>query len=233
MAFPADKDSEGRLIVPSSEITMPRIGEPSSEDIEYEPPFLPSLPHNPLKALLVPRPIGWISTRGEDGDNLSPYSFFGYLAPDVVFFGAGGPHVDGGEKDALRDARTSRAFCVNLVPWSQRITMSASAAEVPRCVDEFCMPLAPGHLPEAVALEKAACHCIDAPCVAGSPLVLECEVLELVTLTENHDVVVIGKVVQVAAGDEDVPVASRGGYYNYFRVAPEHCFGPEFEDSLW
>ena len=54
----------------------------------YRPEAGHGLPHNPFNAIVAPRPIGWISTRGSDGDNLAPYSFFNavaYLPPQVMF----------------------------------------------------------------------------------------------------------------------------------------------------
>lgn len=75
MVFPSQKDAEGRWIIPRSEPTPPREGGFAEKDLSYVPPQLPALQFNPLKALIVPRPIGWISTRGPSGDNLSPYSF--------------------------------------------------------------------------------------------------------------------------------------------------------------
>ncbi|CAE8673138.1 unnamed protein product [Polarella glacialis] len=223
MPFPAEKDAAGCWIVAGSEPMIPRTGAHLREDLVYEPPRLPCLPHNPLKALVVPRPIGWISTRGEFGDNLSPYSFFGYLAPDVVFFGAGGVHVDGGEKDAVRDARSSGVFCVNMVPWKLRVAMNASAAEAPHGVDEFSLPTAAGHDSDDIMLEKASCEHIDAPRVGNSPMHLECKVLEIIALTEDQDVVVVGRIVH-AAGSADGAIAARGGYFNYFRMSEEHVF---------
>ncbi|CAK0854307.1 unnamed protein product [Prorocentrum cordatum] len=202
----------------------------------YLPPQLPGLPFNPFKALLVPRPIAWVSTRGDGGDNLSPYSFFGHLAPDVVFFGAGGAHADGGEKDALRDARSSGVFCVNAVPWELRLAMSASAAEAPRGEDEFELAAAPGCLAGAARPRKGACARIDAPCVANAPLRLECRVLALVAMAEALDVAVVGQVLHVAGeglGGAASGVAARGGYHNYFRVAAEHTLDPFDAAAAW
>mmetsp|Transcript_7355 Transcript_7355/g.18478 ORF Transcript_7355/g.18478 Transcript_7355/m.18478 type:complete len:258 (-) Transcript_7355:112-885(-) len=237
MIFPSEVDAEGRWIVPASEPIAPR-GTPSpgvsvAEDLVYMPPLLPDLPYNPFKALVVPRPIGWISTRGESSDNLSPYSFFGYLSPSIVFFGAGGSHSDGGgEKDALKDSRTSGVFCVNVVPWRLRLAMSASSAAAPRGADEFLLHVSPASAEAAAAeaAQKGTCEKINAPCVSNAPLRLECEVMELVKMTDDHDVIVIGKVVHVV-GAMDGPVASRGGYMNYFRIASEHCFAPEARAS--
>lgn len=237
MPFPQERDVEGRWLVPKcTRAAPPAAGDCSQGDLEYLPPELPDLPFNPFKALIVPRPIAWVSTRGEAGDNLSPYSFFGYLAPDVVFFGAGGAHVEGGEKDALRDARSSGVFCVNAVPWELRLAMSASSAEVPRGDDEFVLPVAPGCFEGAPRAVKGACAHIDAPCVANAPLRLECRVLALVKFAEALDVAVVGRVLH-GAGDGleggALAVAARGGYYNYFRIATEHSFDPLDMAATW
>jgi len=232
MQFPDTQDEDGAWVVPGSRPATPREGQRLGDDVVYEPPLLPPLEHNPFKALLVPRPIAWISTRGRDGDNLSPYSFFGYLAPDVVFYAVGGAHVDGGEKDALRDARDSGEFCVNTVPWALRGAMSASAAEVPHGTDEFTLPVAGESRAPGAEVVKAACAHVGAPCVGGAALRLECRVLEFVAMAEDHDVVVIGRVVHTE-GDASAPVAARGGYHNYFRIADEHTFLPDDGDAAW
>ena len=76
----------------------------------YEPQNGHGLPHNPFSAIVAPRPIGWISTRGPLGDNLAPYSFFNALAyapPQVMF--------SGGPKDSIRAVRETGVFAVNMV----------------------------------------------------------------------------------------------------------------------
>ena len=63
----------------------------------YDPSEGHGLPHNPLNAIVSPRPIGWISTRSYDGiDNLAPYSFFNAVAytPPQVMFSATSSKVD-------------------------------------------------------------------------------------------------------------------------------------------
>ena len=74
----------------------------------YEPKNGVPLPHNPLNAIVVPRPIGWISTLSAKGvPNLAPYSFFNAVAyyPPQVMFSATSNHRFGGLKDAVADAR--------------------------------------------------------------------------------------------------------------------------------
>lgn len=85
----------------------------------YEPKNGYDLPENPLNALVIPRPIGWISTLNSEGvPNLAPYSFFNAVAytPPQVMFAATGGHAFGGSKDAVSDAEA--AACRNdLTTW--------------------------------------------------------------------------------------------------------------------
>jgi flavin reductase (DIM6/NTAB) family NADH-FMN oxidoreductase RutF len=86
------------------------------------------LPHNPFKAIIAPRPIGWISTRSTVGDNLAPYSFFNAVAdnpPQVIF-------ASDGMKDTATAAKESGVFCVNFVTQSLLSSMNASSANCPR-----------------------------------------------------------------------------------------------------
>ena len=59
----------------------------------YEPSSGHNLPHNPFKAIVAPRPIGWIGTRSKDGAvNPSPYSFFNVVSdtPPMIMFSSSG-----------------------------------------------------------------------------------------------------------------------------------------------
>ena len=93
----------------------------------YEPKDGSGLPHNPLNAIVVPRPIGWISTLSAEGvPNLAPYSFFNAVAytPPQVMFAATSNHQFGGLKDAVIDAQTTGEFVVNVATWEMRDTVS-------------------------------------------------------------------------------------------------------------
>ena len=95
------------------------------------------LPHDPFKALAVPRPIGWISTVSKSGvANLAPYSFFNAVAekPHYVVFGSGGI------KDSLANIEETGEFVCNIATYDLRHQMNISSATVPHGVDEF--PLA-------------------------------------------------------------------------------------------
>jgi len=92
------------------------------------------LPHDPFKAIVAPRPIGWISTRALDGRiNLAPYSFFnGFCsAPPIVGFSSEG------WKDSAAFAKESGEFVVNLATLSLRDPMNATSAPLARGANEF------------------------------------------------------------------------------------------------
>jgi len=159
----------------------------------YEPSRGHGLPHDPFKAIVAPRPIGWISTRAKDGSlNLAPYSFFNALSgkPPLVWFSS-----DGG-KDSDVFAIESGEFVVNLVGRDFAKKMNASSVNAPRGVSEF------GY----AGLEAVASRLVAAPRVAGVPAALECRVTE--TFTPRgldgqaiEAVVVIGEVVGVHIDD--------------------------------
>lgn len=92
------------------------------------------LPHNPSKAIVSPRPIGWISTKSASGAlNLAPYSFFNMAAtePFLVWFSSEG------EKDSVIFARERGEFVANLVSRDLAEKMNASSVDAPRGVSEF------------------------------------------------------------------------------------------------
>ena len=164
----------------------------------YEPKDGSGLPHNPLNAIVVPRPIGWISTLSAEGvPNLAPYSFFNAVAytPPQVMFSATSNHKFGGLKDAVADAQATGEFVVNVATWELREQMNASAVPAPREVDEF----------EYAGLTKAESRLVSCPRVAESPVHLECRyTTSLEVLSDNSDdpnTVVFGEVVGVNIDD--------------------------------
>src|SRR5215207_4758084 len=97
------------------------------------------LPYNPLKACVVPRPIGWISTLSGDGRvNLAPYSFFNMFSydPPFIAFSGGANLEDDGIKDTAANAQETGEFVYNLATWAQREAVTATASIVDRGVDE-------------------------------------------------------------------------------------------------
>ena len=177
------------------------------------------LPHNPFNAVVAPRPIGWISSRGADGlDNLAPYSFFNavaYVPPQVMFASTSAKPDRGDTKDSVANIRETGAFCVNIVEWAMREAMNATSAGFGREVDEFA----------AAGVAREECRTVACARVAGAPAALECRLTRIVTLPGAANFVVFGEVTGVHLRDDclhdgvfDItrfqPVA-RCGYMDY------------------
>ncbi len=162
----------------------------------YEPRHGHGLPHNPFNAIVTPRPIGWISTRGADGqDNLAPYSFFNavaYVPPQVMFASTSAKPDRDGTKDSVANIRETGVFCVNVVEYAARDVMNSTSGAWPRTVDEF----------DHAGLPREACRIIPASRVAGAPAALECRVTQIVTLEGEANFVVFGVVVGVHLRDD-------------------------------
>ncbi|PJE31987.1 NADH-FMN oxidoreductase RutF, flavin reductase (DIM6/NTAB) family [Pseudooceanicola antarcticus] len=187
----------------------------------YEPKSGHPLPHNPFKAIVAPRPIGWISTRGSLGDNLAPYSFFNAVSDSpmqVMFSSTGGKPDREVSKDSVAQIRETGVFCCNLVSFALRDEMNASSAGLPAGEDEFA----------AAGLQKADCETIDCPRVAAAPAALECRLTQIVKLLGESNYMVLGEVTGVHI-DEDFLVdgmfdvtraqtLSRLGYRDYAAV---------------
>src|SRR5687768_8838967 len=93
-----------------------------------------TLPHDPFKAIVAPRPIGWITSISARGDiNLAPYSYFnGVLSrPNLVMFSSEG------FKDSVRNIRETEEFVCNLATWDLREAMNATSAPFPYGVNEM------------------------------------------------------------------------------------------------
>ncbi|MGI3163258.1 flavin reductase family protein [Pseudooceanicola sp. 200-1SW] len=187
----------------------------------YAPKDGHGLPHNPFKALVAPRPIGWISTRGALGDNLAPYSFFNAVAdtpPQVMFASTGAKADRPANKDSVAQIRETGVFCCNIVSYALRDAMNASSAALAAGEDEFA----------AAGLEKAPCQLIDCARVAAAPAALECRMTQIVELAGAANTMVIGEVVGVHIADEAltegqfdvarVQTLSRLGYRDYSAV---------------
>ena len=164
----------------------------------YRPSEGHGLPHNPFNAIVTPRPIGWISTRGADGrDNLAPYSFFNavaYVPPQVMFASTSSKPDRGDTKDSVSNIRETGVFCVNIVEYAARDVMNASSAMVDRDVDEF----------ELAGIDKAACDTIAASRVANAPASLECKLTQIIQLEGESNFAVFGEVTGIHMRDDCV-----------------------------
>ncbi len=147
---------------------------------------------DPFKAVMVPRPIGWISTLSPDGiANLAPYSFFNAFSDGPIYVAFG----SGGRKDTLRNVEATGEFAFNLATFSLREAMNTSSATVPHHIDEF----------ELAGLSKAPCRLIKAPRVGESPVCFECRHFQTVPLPDDDghvgDWMVIGRVIGIHIDD--------------------------------
>ena len=176
----------------------------------YRPEDGHGLPHNPFNAIVTPRPIGWISTRGTDGrDNLAPYSFFNavaYTPPQVMFASTSTKPDRDGTKDSMANIREAGVFAVNVVSFDLRHAMNATSAPLAADKDEFA----------AAGLEKGQCETIDCPYVVAAPATLECRLTRIVTLPGAANLVAFGEVTGVRIRDE----ALVDGRFDLTRVKP-------------
>lgn len=189
----------------------------------YEPGITPhGLPHDPFKSCVIPRPIGWISTVDEEGqDNLAPFSQFQNVTfdPPIVMF-ASNQNSRGQRKDTVRNAEATGQFVWNMATYALREAVNISAEELPHGVDEF----------ERAGLSKLASRLVKPKRVAGSPIHFECTYLNTLRFPGSSSMgtvdVVFGRVVAVHIDDAYIndqglvdvlkiePLA-RMGYYDY------------------
>jgi len=152
------------------------------------------LPRDPFKALVAPRPIGWISTVDKAGrPNLAPYSFFNAVAsdPPCVLFGAGMNPRGSNVKDSQRNAEETGEFVVNLVTYDLRDAMNKTSAHLAHGENEF----------DAAGLEMLPSTLVKPPRVKASPVHLECRYMQTVEVPCNtpggRNFVVFGQVVGI------------------------------------
>ncbi|MDE3078680.1 MAG: flavin reductase family protein [Paracoccaceae bacterium] len=162
----------------------------------YRPADGHGLPHNPFNAIVTPRPIAWVSTRGADGsENLAPYSFFNavaYVPPQVMFASTGTKGDRDFGKDSLSNIRDTGVFCVNIVEYAAREAMNRTSGPWPKETDEFT----------DAGIARAACETIACSRVAGAPASLECRMTQIVTLEGQGNFLVLGEVVGVHLRDD-------------------------------
>jgi flavin reductase (DIM6/NTAB) family NADH-FMN oxidoreductase RutF len=175
------------------------------------------LPHDPFKAIVTPRPIGWVTTIGKSGEiNLAPYSYFNAVStrPPCVMF------ASEGYKDSVANIAETGEFVCNLAVWDLRDQVNQTSATFPRGVNEM----------DEAGLAPAPSRLVKPPRVARAPCAMECKLLQVVPL---HDLsgkpldrhITIGQVVGVHIDDRFIknglldtaamqPIA-RCGYHEY------------------
>ena len=172
------------------------------------------LRYNPLKACVVPRPIGWLTTISAAGIvNLAPFSFFNLLSydPPFVMFSAGVHEADGGKKDSVANVEATGEFVFNMTTWAQKDQMNETARIIERGVDEMA----------AVGLEALPSRLVRPPRVKGSPVHFECRLHQIVVLPGNKPSsihhVVIGRVLAVHIDDA---VLTADGRVDLVKIRP-------------
>lgn len=161
----------------------------------YRPQDGHGLPHNPFSAIVAPRPIGWISSRGAAGDNLAPYSFFNataYVPPQVMFCSTHTKPDRPGTKDSMAQIAETHVFCVNIADGAMRDQVNASSAPLPAGTSEF----------QACAIAAAECETIDCPRVEGAAAALECRLTRIVRLAGDANYMALGVVTGIHLRDD-------------------------------
>jgi flavin reductase (DIM6/NTAB) family NADH-FMN oxidoreductase RutF len=166
------------------------------------------LPRDPFKAIVSPRPIGWITSMSAKGEiNLAPYSFFNAVSdePPIVLFSSEGP------KDSLVFVEQTKEFVCNLATFELRTAVVETSAHFPRGVNEMAQS----------GLAPAPCRLVRPPRVAASPCALECKLLQIIDLVDlagkpAHRHVVVGQVVGIHIDDRFI----RDGRLDTAAMAP-------------
>jgi flavin reductase (DIM6/NTAB) family NADH-FMN oxidoreductase RutF len=154
------------------------------------------LSHNPFKAIVAPRPIGWISAMSRAGEvNLAPYSFFNAIQsnPDLVMFSSDG------KKDSIAFIEETGEFVCSLATYDLRHEMNMTSAPLPRGSSEFVH----------AGLTMAPSRIVQPPRVAESPTAMECKLLQIISPNQLSGEsagchVVIGQVVAFHIDDRFV-----------------------------
>lgn len=206
---------------------MPNETTVSDDFHYYDPARGHGLAHDPFKAIVGPRPVGWISSRDAQGRvNLAPYSYFNAFhdKPPIVAFGSTG------WKDSIRNVQETGEFVANLATRPLAEAMNRTSATVDAEVDEFTL----------AGVTPAACRNVAVPRVAESPTALECRLLQVI---QQHDLdgrplqawMALGQVVGVHINRRYIkdglfdagaarPIMRSGYLADYFEATPETMF---------
>ena len=169
---------------------------------------------SPFKSLIIPRPIGWISTVSKDGvGNLAPYSFFNGVSddPPMVQFCPNGSHAEGGAKDTLQNVHDTGEFVFNMVGHDMTDAMNVSSGPVPRSEDEMVL----------AGLAAAPCEKVKPQRVRDAAASFECVHVKTVDLPSGKNgspnSLVIGQVVGIHVRDD---VINEEGFVDVLKIKP-------------
>ena len=193
----------------------------------YQPSDGHGLPHDPLNAIVGPRPIGWIASISPQGyPNLAPYSFFNCFnyRPPIIGF------ASSGWKDSVQNIVETKEFVWNLTTRQLAKAMNETSATLPRDEDEF----------KRAGLTAVSSRLVNVPRVAESPVNFECKLSQCIQLTGANGTaidtwLVLGEVVGIHI-DESLlengiyqtaraqPVLRAGGPSAYYTIDEHHRF---------
>jgi flavin reductase (DIM6/NTAB) family NADH-FMN oxidoreductase RutF len=165
----------------------------SQHDIRHADEMTASQKYRFMTSVIVPRPIGWLSTRSAAGiDNLAPFSYFNAFASEPMLVGAAIGRRGAEPKDTLVNIRETGVFCANMVTERHAAAMNRTAGDYPAGVSEF----------DAAGIPRAQAGSVDAPYVADCPVVLECRLFKEVELGAASTTLVIGEIVAIRLSAE-------------------------------
>lgn len=193
----------------------------------YQPRLGHGLPHDPLNAIIGPRPIGWISSANANGQrNLAPYSFFNCFNyhPPIIGF------ASSGWKDSVKNISETGEFVWNLATRPLAVAMNESSASLPQGEDEFAFS----------GLTPVAATQVNVSMVAESPVNFECKLTQCIQLqaTDGEKLpswLVLGEVVAIHI-DSDLlengiyqtaraqPILRAGGPSAYYAISEDQRF---------
>jgi len=154
--------------------------DPTTDDVDW---------HRLVTCLVVPRPIGWMSTvSGEGRVNLAPFSYFNAVStdPPVLAFS---PKVEDGPKDTARNVLDTGEFVANLVTDPLAEQMDMTAAPLSAGESEF----------EFAGLDQVASTVVDPPRVAQADASMECVLHESMRVYDHQ--LLLGEVVRFHVDD--------------------------------
>ena len=175
-----------------------------------------------FKSLIVPRPIGWISSKNNEGQiNLAPYSFFNAIAtiPPMVVIGPGGYSKSGNNKDTLLNIKNNPEFVCNFVSWDVKDIMNESSYSFDNNESEI----------EKLNIDTEESTMVSIPRVKLSPAHFECTLFKIIDLPSdskgNPNHLIIGNIIGINISDKiikndridigELKPISRMGYDEY------------------
>ena len=157
------------------------------------------LPHNPFKACVVPRPIGWITSQDAAGNlNLAPFSFFNAVSdiPPMVMFSISNKHEGVREKDSLKNVEATKEFVCNIATWDLREQVNLSSGDFQSHENEI----------EITGLETVPSRLVKPPRIKASPIHLECKYYKSIQLPVKNEQysnrMILGEVIGIHIADE-------------------------------